>query len=104
MKQHLVVFEAIPWVDAGKGMRYKKFEKDNKILRLIELTKDYEELDWCHHGHIGVIIEGIFRVTFEDHMEEFKQGDVVWVSAGEGDKHKASVPDEKPMLMLSFEM
>ncbi len=104
MKNHLVQFESLKWINACKGMKYKKYEKGNKILRLIELTKDYCDLDWCEHGHIGVILEGNFRVEFQDHIEEFQQGDIVFIPQGEEHKHKASVINGESMMMLSFEI
>ena len=84
-------------------MRYKKFEKDYKVLRLMELTEQYHELEWCLHGHIGIILEGVFKVEFENHIEVFNKGDIVFISGGEQHKHKASVPSGK-MTMLSFDL
>ncbi|MBP3886658.1 MAG: hypothetical protein J6F30_03230 [Cellulosilyticum sp.] len=45
MESHLVEFEKLDWINVGEGMRYKKFERDNKVLRLMELTDTYQELD-----------------------------------------------------------
>ncbi|MBE6021956.1 MAG: cupin domain-containing protein [Cellulosilyticum sp.] len=104
MDKHLVEFETIEWVNACEGMRYKKFERDGKVLRLMELTDQYKELEWCTHGHIGVILEGEFHVEFENHREHFKEGDIVFISGGVEHKHKAMVPSGKKMKMLSFEL
>ncbi len=104
MEQHLVEFNNKEWVNACEGMRYKIFEKDNKVLRLMELTESYRELEWCRSGHIGIIMEGTFRVAFEDHIEDYKVGDIVFIPGGEAHKHKASVPSGKIMRMVSFEI
>lgn len=104
MENHLVKFENLQWIDACEGMRYKKYEKNYKVLRLIELTRSYCDLEWCTHGHIGIIIEGDFKVEFQDHIEEFKEGDIVFIPGGEEHKHKASVNHTEKMKMLSFEI
>lgn len=104
MEEHLVTFEKIEWVNACEGMRYKRYEKDSKVIRMIELTDSYCELEWCMNGHIGIIVEGKFRVEFEKHVEDFNVGDIVFIPGGEQHKHKASVPSGKRMRMLSFEL
>lgn len=104
MDKHLVEFANIEWVSVGQGIRYKKFERDHKVLRLMELTDEYQELDWCMNGHIGVVYEGEFQVTFEEHTEWFKAGDIVFIPGGKQHKHKASVPEGKRLVMLSFEL
>jgi hypothetical protein len=58
LREHLVNFEESEWINPKQGIRYKTFEKDEKIIRLMELTDVYCDLDWCQHGHISYIISG----------------------------------------------
>lgn len=104
IESHLVDFEKVEWQEAGRGIRYKKVEKEGKILRLMELTPEYVENEWCMHGHIAVILCGMFKVEFKTHTEIFHQGDVVWIPGGETHQHKASVDSGERMQMLSFEL
>jgi mannose-6-phosphate isomerase-like protein (cupin superfamily) len=104
MEKYLVDFAKIEWVSPGKGIRFKIFEKEGKILRLMELSDTYCDSEWCTHGHISYIIDGQFNVKFESHTENFAKGDTVFIPAGEEHKHIASVPKGKHLIMLSFEI
>ena len=67
VKTHKVEFEKVEWKEATLGMRYKKIEKEGRVLRLIELTSEYEEKEWCLHEHKASVVnqEKIQMISFE---------------------------------------
>ena len=104
MENYMVDFEKIDWISPTEGIRFKAYEKEGKTIRLMELSDAYHDADWCRHGHIAYIIDGQFSVKLEDHIENFKKGDTVFVPAGDAHKHIAYVPQNNHLVMLSFEI
>lgn len=104
MKKHLVDFEQMEWISPAEGIRYKAYEKNGKTIRLMELSDQFADSDWCRHGHVAYIIDGRFQVRFEDHTEHFVKGDTVFIPAGAEHKHVACVPKGERLTMLSFEL
>ncbi len=102
MESHLVEFDKIEWIEAGNGIRYKLFQKDGRIIRLMELSDKYSDIDWCMNGHAAYILDGKFTVKFENHTEIFNAGDTVFIPAGT--KHIAMVEKACYLKMISFEL
>ena len=103
-QNHLADFDNLPWINAGKGIKYKLYKDGNHIIRLMELTDDYCDNDWCTHGHMAYILDGSFIVKFQDHVEKFKKGDTICIPLGECNKHIASVEKGSTLTMISFEI
>ena len=39
------------WTAAAPGARFIAFERHGKRLRLLELSREFVEADWCRKGH-----------------------------------------------------
>lgn len=102
MENHLIEFDKIEWVSPVDGLRFKAYKEDDKTIRLMELSDSYTDTDWCRHGHVAYILDGHFIVRFEDHSENFKKGDTVFIAVGEENKHIAYVPKGEHLIMLSL--
>lgn len=97
---YLVDFEKLPWVQVASGMRCKSFTSGTKQIRLIELSENFQDLDWCVKSHTNYIIEGALTSDFEGKMIQYKKGDVIYIP--EGKKHKAIINQGEKVLMLDF--
>ena len=96
----LVDFENLPWIQVANGMRCKTFTSGPKVIRMIELTEGFVELDWCLKSHTNYILEGEFVSDFDGERLRVKKDDVIYIP--EGRKHKAILEKGERVLMLDF--
>lgn len=80
--------------------RHKVYERGGRRLRLLELTKEFVEPEWCMRGHIGWVLEGQMEITFAEHTETFAEGDGVFIPHGEPGKHRATALTDRVLLIL----
>jgi len=104
VNDHRIIFDAIEWVSAGKGMRYKVFVQGNQRLRLVEFSDGFIEEDWCTQGHAGVVLDGSFSLDYNGHLERYCKDDVIFIPGGEVDKHKALLGQDEKVTLLLFEV
>jgi ethanolamine utilization protein EutQ (cupin superfamily) len=104
MDRYRVDFASQPWETPGVGARSKAHQDGGKRLRLLELTREFSEPDWCLKGHIGYVLEGRLEVDFSGHVVAFGPGDGVFIPPGEGHKHKAKALTESVTLILVEEV
>ena len=100
MAEHKVDFDALAWIDAAPGARYKVSKQGDTQLRLVEFSKEFVEPDWCIRGHIGYVLDGRMSIDFGGAVEAFAAGDGLFIPAGEEHKHKATVLTETVTLVL----
>ena len=72
-----VDFDDIEWTSPASGARFKSYVANGKQLRLLELSKEFIEPDWCDKGHIGLVLEGSLQVDFQGQLVTYKVGDGV---------------------------
>jgi hypothetical protein len=93
-------FSHLEWTDAAPGARYKAYECDGRRVRLVEFTREFIEADWCHKGHIGIVLEGELDIDFGVRSEHFHSGEALFIRAGAQDKHKARSITPHVLLFL----
>lgn len=104
MKYHKVIFDSIEWTDSGISCRYKAFIHSNQRLRFVEFSEGFVEPDWCTHGHAGIVLDGSFILDFNGNAEWYEKGDVIFISAGEADKHKVILGKDGKVALILFEI
>ena len=87
-RDHLA-FSQLNWTAVAPGARQKVFERDGKRVRLLELSRELVEDQWCHKGHIGLVLESVLELEFADRSERLDAGDGLLLVAGAAMKHKA---------------
>ena len=103
MNDILINFKRMKWENPAPGIRYKECIKDNQKIRLVEFSEQFKEVDWCMKGHVGYVIEGKISINFSGSIIDFKSGDGLFISEGEGNKHKGSVGKGEKALLILFE-
>lgn len=88
MEQYKIDFSTLQWKELGNVGKAKIYKQNDKQIRLVEFTDAFVETDWCTKGHIAYIIEGKLEVNFDGNVVIFNTGDVVFIPAGEKNKHK----------------
>ena len=89
MSEHKVDFDSIPWETAAAGFRFKAFVSGERQLRMVEITREFVETEWCERCHFGVVLEGELVIDFNGDLVSYKQGDGVYITGGGNHKHKA---------------
>lgn len=86
---HQIRFEELEWESKATGQRFKKHAQHGQQIRLVELTPEFEEPNWCSKGHAGFILEGVLELEFENETLIYREGDGFIIPDGAADHHKA---------------
>ena len=100
MNQYRIDFEVISWKSPAAGVRVKVYEQNEKILRLVEFSKEFVEAEWCTKGHIGYILEGRMEIDFNGRIVPFGPGDGIFIPSGDQHAHKANVLTDMLKVIL----
>lgn len=101
---HLIDFDTMSWNEPAKGVRSKAMVSGGQQLRLVEFSDGFVEPDWCTKGHAGYVLDGEFSIDYSGALERYKAGDVIFIPAGEKDKHKATLGKGEKVTLLLFEV
>jgi quercetin dioxygenase-like cupin family protein len=89
MEQYRVLFDELEWQDGIGGARFKVYRDGSRQVRLVELTSEFVEPDWCEKGHTGLVLEGELEIDFQGRLVRYPEGAVLIIPAGESSGHKA---------------
>jgi hypothetical protein len=89
MEQYRVLFDEMEWQNGIHGARLKAFCSGTKQLRLLELTSEFVEPDWCEKGHVGFVVQGELEIDFHGHLVRYPEGSVISIPSGTANGHKA---------------
>lgn len=103
MDRYLVDFENMAWKSVYRGQREKAYTEGNQRIRLVELTDEYAEEDWCVKEHLGYVLEGRISIVFPDKTVVFNQGDGIFIPKGEANRHKGRIARDEKVLMIFVE-
>lgn len=100
MEQRRIPFADLPWLSVAPGAREKSVTAGSATLRLLELSADFHEEDWCLHAHHGLVIQGELEIDFGGSATVYQQGDGIHIPGGLVNRHKAIPLTEKVLLFL----
>lgn len=104
LTSYLLSFNEMPWESSKPGFRQKVVQLDNdKLVRLVEFSDEFEEDLWCQKGHLGYVIYGEVIFSFSDSDTVFKSGDGFNVPSGPEHRHKAKVMAGKQAFLYLVE-
>ena len=87
-------FPAITWVRVSGGGRVgrmkKRVLKDGNIIRILELSRAWNEREWCKKPHNGYVLSGALNLEFESNARRLVVKKGQGFSIPEGYSHKAS--------------
>jgi quercetin dioxygenase-like cupin family protein len=84
-----IPFPKIPWQSKAPGQRQKALQQEGKQIRVMEITPEFVEPDWCTKGHIGMVLEGTMELEFKHQTFIYQPGDAFMIPAGAEHGHKA---------------
>ncbi len=89
MSQFRVIFDELEWQDGIRGARFKVHSENGKQVRLLELTSDFVEPDWCEKGHSGMVLRGDLEIDFRGRKVRYPEGSALCIPPGAATGHKA---------------
>lgn len=91
MKQpYQIPWDQIEWQSPQPGARFKVFrDQSSKQVRLLELSPEFVEVEWCHKGHVGFVISGELEIDFTGKVVRFPASSGIVIPAGAEHAHKA---------------
>lgn len=104
MEPFKVRFDLIEWQHALPGARFKAFREGSKQLRLLELTSEFEESEWCEKGHVGIVLKGQLEIDFRGRVVRYPEGSGLFIPSGASSAHKASAKFSTVLLFLVEEI
>ena len=91
-EQYRVPFDALEWQNGISGARFKVFQSGTKQLRLLELTREFIEPEWCEKGHAGFVVQGELEIDFQGKAVRYPQGSGIFIPAGTAHKARSITP------------
>jgi hypothetical protein len=92
MSPFKVDFSTIEWESPMSGARFKSHAANGKQLRLLELSSEFIELNWCEKEHIGFVLDGALEVDYQDQIVSYKTGDGLFIPPGCPHKARSMTP------------
>jgi quercetin dioxygenase-like cupin family protein len=92
-------FAGMEWESPTSGARFKSYVADGKQLRLLELSEEFVEQDWCEKGHIGLVLEGALEVDCHGQSVNYKEGDGLFIPRGQAHKARSLTPVVRLILV-----
>lgn len=100
MESFKVQFEQIEWRDALHGARFKAYRDGARQLRLLELTPEFTDKQWCERGHVGIVLQGELEIDFQGRVVNYPEGSGIFITAGAANAHKAKAVSSAVLLFL----
>ena len=104
MSNKKIDFSSVEWEESSPFLRFKAFEQGNKKVRVIEIKKGFDDPEWCETGHIGYVLEGELDIDFSGEIIKYTPGDILFIAAGQEEKHIPIPVSEKVLLLLVEEI
>lgn len=104
MEAHRILFDQIEWHTPQLGARFKVFRDGCRQVRLLELSDEFVEPQWCDKGHVGFVVSGELEVDFSGQVIRFPEGSALLIPAGVSHAHKARAVTPLVRLFLVEEI
>jgi quercetin dioxygenase-like cupin family protein len=99
MLPYRIDFEHLEWESPLLGARFKSHVSNGKQLRLLELSQEFVEHDWCEKGHVGLVLEGAMEVDYHGATVSYKKGDGLFIPQGCAHKARPLTPVVQMVLV-----
>jgi quercetin dioxygenase-like cupin family protein len=101
MSPFKVPFDEMAWQQVRPDVRQKVYCEGSRQLRLVEFATSDGPEHWCDTGHIGYVLKGSLRISFNGKELEFHTGDGLFIPDGTASRHRAvSIEPGTQLLMI----
>lgn len=89
MSPFKIGFEKMDWEQVRPDVRQKVYREGSRQIRLVEFDTSDGAEHWCESGHIGYVLKGALRISFDGDVISFKAGDGLFIPPGAENKHRS---------------
>jgi hypothetical protein len=100
----VIDFDKLSWTTALPGMRMKVHQDGLRQVRLVELTREFSELDWCEKAHTGIVLLGDLEIDFQGRRVTCPQGTGIMIPGGSESAHRVRALTPLVRLFLVEEL
>ena len=100
---HLLKFEDMEFEKIQDGLEQKKITRGDRVLRILKIHSQFTEANWCLNGHVGYVLSGKMKINFNGIIQNYNQGDGLWIEQGESSKHKVIMEEGEEVQLILFE-
>jgi quercetin dioxygenase-like cupin family protein len=101
MSSHKISFDAMAWEQIRPDVRQKVHCEGTRQIRLVEFGASEGAEHWCETGHIGYVLKGSLRISFDGEVVAFAAGDGLFIPSGAASKHRSvSIAPGTQLLMV----
>ena len=104
MEPYKILFDQVAWESPQVGARFKVVREGSRQVRLLELSPEFVESQWCDKGHVGFVMAGELAIDFSGRVVRFPQGSALLIPAGAPHAHKARAVTSLVRLFLVEEI
>lgn len=89
MSPFKIRFDEMDWQPIRPDVRQKVYCEGSRQVRLVEFDTSDGAEHWCETGHIGYVLKGSLRISFDGDVVSFEAGDGLFIPPGAASKHRA---------------
>jgi quercetin dioxygenase-like cupin family protein len=88
------------WEQIRPDVRQKVRCEGSKTIRLVEFDTSDGPEHWCDIGHVGYVLKGALRISFDGKVVSFATGDGLYIPSGAEHRHRAVSIDQGTQLLM----
>ena len=100
MSPFKISFAAMEWEQIRPDVRQKIYCEGSRQVRLVEFETSDGAEHWCETGHIGYVLKGALRISFDGQVLSFKAGDGLFIPSGAATKHRSVAIAKGTQLLM----
>ena len=101
LESYKVRFQDMEWQQVRPDVRQKVYCQGSRQVRLVEFETSDGADHWCETGHIGYVLKGALRISFNGEVTSFEAGDGLFIPPGVESRHRAvSIAQGTQLLMV----
>lgn len=101
MSPYKISFDEMAWQHVRPDVRQKVYCEGSRQIRLVEFDTSEGAEQWCETGHIGYVLKGSLRISFDGQVIAFAAGDGLFIPSGAASKHRSvSIAAGTQLLMV----
>lgn len=100
---HPIDFESLEWEYLAPGLRQCYYLTGEDRFRLLEISDQFVETDWCKKAHRGYVLTGTLFLHFPNRVQAYPQGTELTIPAEPDSWHKAYVPPGNQAIIALWE-
>ena len=100
MSPFKISFEDMQWQQVRPDVRQTVYCEGSRQIRLVEFATSDGAEHWCEVGHIGYVLKGGLRISFDGKVISFAAGDGLFIPSGAASRHRSVAIEHGTQLLM----